>query len=104
MSIGHLLMHQTMSLTLQTWQGLYSKRSVTFSNSKNSCMMSDRLDNKCNSKCRTFSMLGSNLSIACKRQEKFSQELQVLSWLMSHRKLIRQDSIKLLGRKGCIWH
>ena len=97
-------MHQTTSLTLQIWQGLCSKHSVAFSNSKSSCMTSDRLDNKCNSRCRTFSTQGSNLSIACKRQEKSCRELQVLSLLMSRRKLIRQDSIKLLSRKGCIWH
>ena len=81
-------MHLTTSLTLQTWQELCSRRSVAFSNWKNSCMTSDRLDNKCNSRCRTFSTLGSNSSIACKRQEKSCRELQVLSWLMSRRKLI----------------
>ena len=82
-------MHQTMSLMLQTWLGLYSKHSVAFSNSKSSCMTSDRLDNKCNSRCRTFSTQGNNLSIACKRQAKSCRELQVHSWLMSCRKLIR---------------
>ena len=97
-------MHQTTSLTLQIWLGLCSKLLAAFSNWKNSCTTSDRLASKCNSKCRTFSTQGSNLSIACKRQEKSCQELQVLSWLMSRRKLIRLDSIKLLGRKGCIWH
>ena len=81
-------MHLTMSLTLEIWQGLGSKHSVAFSNSKNSYMTSDRLDSKCNSKCRTFSMLGSNLSIACKRQEKSCQELRVHSWLMSLTKRI----------------
>ena len=43
MNIGHQWMHLTMSLTLQTWQGLYSKRSVVFSSSKNSCMTNDKL-------------------------------------------------------------
>ena len=88
MNIGHQLMHQTMSLTLQTWQELYSKHSVAFSSSKNSCMMSDKLDNKCNSRCHTFSTQGSNLSIVCKRQEKSCQELRVHSWLMSLKKRI----------------
>ena len=97
-------MPQTTSLTLEIWQGLCSKHSVAFGNSKSSCMMSDRLNKKCNSRCRTFSMQGSNLSIACKGQAKSCQELQVHSWLMSRRKLIRRDHIKLLGRKGCIWH
>ena len=97
-------MHQTTSLTLQIWQGLCSKHSVAFSNSKSSCMTSDRLDNKCNSRCRTFSTQGSNLSIACKRQEKSCQELRVHSWLMSLKKRILRGSISLLDRKGCIWH
>ena len=70
MSIGHPQMRQTMSLTLEIWQGLCNKHSVTLSNSKNSCMMSNRLDNKCNSKCRTFSTQGSNLSTEFKRQAK----------------------------------
>ena len=97
-------MHQTMSLTLQTWQGLYRELSVAFSNSKNSCMTSNRLDSKCNSKFCTSSMPGSNQNTVFKKPVKFSQELQVLSWLMSRRKLIQQDSIEVLGRKGCIWH
>ena len=85
MSIGHPQMHQTMSLTLQIWQGLCSKHSIAFSNSKNSCMMSDRLASKCNSKCRISSKQGSNLSTDFKKQVQSCQELQAHSWLMSPR-------------------
>ena len=68
-------MHLTTSLMLEIWQGLCNKHLVAFSNSKDSCMTSDRLDNKCNSKCRTFSTQGSNLSTKFKRQAKSCQEL-----------------------------
>ena len=89
MSIGHPQMHQTMSLMLQIWLGLCNKHSVTFSNWKNSCMMSDRLDSKCNSKCCTFNKPVSNLSIDSMKPAKSFQELQAQSWLMSLRKQIR---------------
>ena len=81
-------MHQTAFLMLQIWQGLCSKHLVAFSNWKNSCMTSDRLENKCNSKCRTFNKLGSNLSIKSTKQAKSCQELQVHSRLMSLKKRI----------------
>ena len=102
MSIGHLKTHQTMSLTLQIWQRLCSKHSVAFINSRNSCMTSYRLNNKCNSKCRISSKQGSNLSNEFKKQAKSCQELQAHSWLMSLRKRIRRGSISLLGCKECI--
>ena len=81
-------MHQITSLTLQIWLELCSKHSVAFSNSKSSCMTSDRLDNKCNSRCRTFSTQGSNLSTKFKKQANFCQELRAHSWLMNLKKRI----------------
>ena len=104
MSIGHRLMHQTMSLMLQIWQELCSKHSVAFSNLKNSCMTSNRLASKCSSKCCISSKLGSNLSIVFKKQARSCHELQVHSWQISFKKLILQGSISLLDRKECIWH
>ena len=61
MIIGHPLMHQTTSLTLQTWQGLCIKHLVAFSSSKNSCMTSNNLDSKCNRKMLHFQQDGQQL-------------------------------------------
>ena len=93
MSIGHSQMHQTTSLILQIWQGLCSKHSVAFSNSKNSCNMRNKLDSKCNRQCHTSSKQGSNLSTEFKKQAKSFHESQVFSWQMSLNNLILRGSI-----------
>ena len=74
MRIGLQLMHRTTSLMLQIWQGFCNRLLVAFSSLKNSCTMSDRLDNKCSSKSRISSKPVNNLSIKSVKLARFCQE------------------------------